>query len=102
MWRVLLEPAAFFVAPFVVFVAWLLVRGQHPLKPVHWPGHVVVSLTIAGLVVAIAGVLWFGFEHDRPTGAYVPAHVENGRVVDAFASSGLTDNRETLHTYLGL
>ncbi len=81
MWRVLLEPAAFFVAPFVVYVVYLLALGRHPLKPVHWPSSAVVSLVIAGLAVAVAGMLWFGFEADQPTGAYVPAHVENGRVV---------------------
>jgi len=81
MWRALLEPAAFFVAPFILYVIYLLARGRHPLKPAHWPNATVVSLTIAGLAVAIAGMLWFGFEHDRPTGAYVPAHVENGKVV---------------------
>lgn len=81
MWRALLEPAAFFVAPFVAYVVYLLVRCRHPLKPVHWPGSAVVSLTIAGLLIAVAGMLWFGFGARRQTGAYVPAHVENGRVV---------------------
>ena len=81
MWRALLEPAVFFVAPFAIYVIYLLARGRHPLKPAHWPGTAVVSLTIAGLAVAIAGMLWFGFEYDRPTGAYVPAHVENGKLI---------------------
>ncbi|MFT4099228.1 MAG: DUF6111 family protein [Rhodoblastus sp.] len=81
MWRVLLEPAAFFVAPFILYVLYLLVRARNPLQPAHWPNAAVVSLVIAGLAVAVAGMLWFGFEADRPTGAYVPAHVENGRVV---------------------
>jgi len=81
MWRALLEPTAFFVTPFALYVAYLLARGRHPLKPAHRPGATVVSLTIAGLAVAIAGMLWFGFEYDRPTGAYVPAHIENGKVV---------------------
>ncbi len=61
MWRALLEPLAFFVAPFAIYVIYLLARGRHPLKPAHWPGAAVVSLTIAGLVVAIAGMLYFGF-----------------------------------------
>ena len=81
MWRALLEPTAFFVAPFAVYVVYLLARGRHPLKPVHWPGSAVVSLTIAGLLVAIAGMLYLGFEANHQTGAYVPAHVENGKVV---------------------
>ena len=53
MWRALLEPTAFFIAPFAVYVVYLLARGRHPLKPAHWPGAAVVSLTIAGLAVAI-------------------------------------------------
>lgn len=81
MWRALLEPAAFFVAPFAAYILYLLLRGRHPLKPVHWPGSAVISLTITGLAIAIAGMLWFGFGAHHQTGAYVPAHVENGKVV---------------------
>lgn len=81
MWRALLEPAAFFVAPFVLYIVYLLALRRHPLQAVHWPGGAVLGLTIAGLAVAIAGMLFFGFVTHRPTGAYVPAHVENGRVV---------------------
>lgn len=81
MWRALLEPLAFFVAPFAIYVVYLLARGRHPLKPAHWPNATVVGLTIAGLAVAIAGMLYFGFAANRQTGAYVPAHVENGKVI---------------------
>ena len=81
MWRALSEPAAFFVAPFILYVVYLLARGRHLLKPAHLPNATVISLTIAGLAVAVAGMLWFGFGAERPTGAYVPAHVENGKIV---------------------
>ena len=40
-----------------------------------------MALTIAGLAVAVAGMLFFGLTADRQTGRYAPAHVENGRVV---------------------
>ncbi|MFV0282031.1 MAG: DUF6111 family protein [Rhodoblastus sp.] len=81
MWRAILEPLAFFITPFALYLAFLLTRGRHPLKPVHWPNSAVASLTIAGLVLAILGMLWFGVAAKRQSGAYVPAHVENGKVV---------------------
>ena len=81
MWRAFAEPVAFFVAPFVLYVFYLLALRRHPLKPAHWPNRAVMALTIAGLVVAVGGVLFLGATADRQQGAYVPAHVENGRVV---------------------
>ena len=81
MWRVLTEPVAFFLAPFLLYVIYLVALRRHPLEPVHWPNRAVMLLTIAGLVTAVAGVLFFGLTANRETGAYVPAHVEDGRVV---------------------
>jgi hypothetical protein len=81
MWRVLAEPVAFFLAPFVLYVFYLLALRRHPLQPTHWPSGAVVGLTIMGLVVAVGGMLFFGLTADREKGAYTPAHVENGKLV---------------------
>ncbi len=81
MWRAFAEPAALFLAPFVLYFVYLLALRRHPLHPTHWPGEARFGLTIAGLVVAVAGMLFFGLTADREQGGYTPAHVENGRVV---------------------
>ena len=81
MWRALTEPVALFLAPFVLYVVYLLALQRHPLKTAHWPNQTVIGLTTAGLAIAVAGMLFFGLTASRNTGGYVPAHVENGRVV---------------------
>ena len=81
MWRVFAEPAALFLAPFVLYVLYLLALRRNPVKPAHWQGGPTIWLTIAGLVVAVSGMLFFGVTADREQGGYTPAHVENGRVV---------------------
>jgi hypothetical protein len=65
-----------FVLPFAVFAAWRL------LAPAMGPPRNLV-IAVAGTVVAMAGlllVLWY--EEAAPPGAgYVPARLEDGRVV---------------------
>jgi hypothetical protein len=40
------------------------------------------SLAIAGAVLVIGGLVWFAhFGGAPPTGTYVPAHIEDGRLV---------------------
>ena len=81
MWRVIAEPVAFFLAPFVLYVVFLLALRRNPAKAAHWAGGPAVWLTIAGLVVAVGGMLFFALSADREHTGYTPAHVENGRVV---------------------
>jgi hypothetical protein len=38
-------------------------------------------LVIAGLALAIASLLYAGIAGERQQGAFVPTHLENGRVV---------------------
>lgn len=81
MWRAFAEPIALFLAPFVLYVVYLVALRRNPTHAAHWKGGPMLWLTIAGLVVAVAGMLFFGLTANRQQGAYVPAHVENGRVV---------------------
>jgi hypothetical protein len=45
-----------------------------------WTKGVVSTLTVAGLAIAVAGLLLLGLE-SRNQGTYMPAHIENGRLV---------------------
>jgi hypothetical protein len=81
MWRVVLRPALLFLAPFLLYGAWLVLSRTTPFARRHWGGRVVSNLTIVGLVVAVMGMFAFGFFADRRFGAYVPAHIENGTLV---------------------
>ena len=81
MLRYILEPAAFFAAPFAAYLVFLLLRGSAPFDLAHWTHTRVARLTLAGLSAAVAGLVFFGALAPRHTGPYTQAHIENGRVV---------------------
>ena len=81
MLRVILEPLAFFLAPFAAYALWLRLRNRTAPDIDAWSHTRVATLTLAGLAVAILGVLTLGLNSGRHLGAYVPAHVENGQLV---------------------
>ncbi|QBR71185.1 hypothetical protein CU048_07690 [Beijerinckiaceae bacterium] len=81
MWRALLEPLLFFGSPFAVYVIYLVIRRNYPFALEHWNRSAVSTLTLAGLAVAVAGMLVFGFFAPRHGGAYLPAHIEDGKLV---------------------
>jgi Family of unknown function (DUF6111) len=79
MWRAILEPALLFATPFVLYALFHLAQRRWPFVSELWTRGVVSTLTIAGLVIAIVGILMLGLS-ERNQGAYVPAHIENGRL----------------------
>ncbi len=81
MWRTLLEPAAFFVAPFAAYACYLVLRQRYPFVLSAWSRMTVSILTLVGLAAAAAGIFGFGLFAPRHQGAYVPAHLENGKLV---------------------
>jgi amino acid transporter len=81
MWRVIWEPALLFLAPFIVYVGILLLRRRAPFSRRHWARGTVSVLTLVGLAAAIVFMLAYGLLAERYKGAYVPAHIENGRLV---------------------
>jgi hypothetical protein len=63
-----------FLLPFALYGVWL-VLGRQLSARFMW-----IGLTSVG--VLSAGVLWYGLTRGLPAGErYVPAHVENGRIV---------------------
>jgi multisubunit Na+/H+ antiporter MnhB subunit len=80
MIRAILEEVLLFLVPFVVFGAILVAMRRNPFRLEAWSKRG-LALTIAGLLVAIAGLILFGFTAERSTGIYEPAHMENGRLV---------------------
>jgi hypothetical protein len=79
MWRAVLETLALFSLPFVFYVILQALLLRWPFVAELWSRGVVSTLAIAGLLVAVFGFLALGFS-TRQQGAYVPAHIENGRV----------------------
>jgi Family of unknown function (DUF6111) len=81
MWRAILEPALFFAAPFLAYAVYLTAQRNYPLALEHWSKSAVSTLTLAGLALAVGGMLALGLLAPRHEGAYVPAHIEGGKVV---------------------
>jgi hypothetical protein len=80
MWRIILEPALLFGSPFAAYAIYLALRRKYPFEVEHWTRSALSTLVLAGLATAVAGVFAFGLFAERGRGAYVPAHIENGRI----------------------
>jgi hypothetical protein len=80
MWRAFLETALLFLTPFLAYTLFHAAQRRWPFVADLWHRRIVSSLTIAGLLTAVAGMLALGLT-ERQQGAYVPAHVENGKLV---------------------
>lgn len=81
MWRTIMEPALLFGSPFAAYALYLALRRKYPFEVEHWSRSAVSTLALAGLAIAVAGVFAIGIFAPRSRGAYIPAHVENGRIV---------------------
>jgi hypothetical protein len=81
MIRAILEPTALFLSPFLAFAIYLALKARYPLAVEHWSRGRVSTLTLIGLAVAVAGMFAFGLSAPRGHGVYVPAHVQNGRLI---------------------
>lgn len=80
MWRAIAQPALLFAVPFVAYALYLLARRRWPFVAKAWTRGVVSTLAILGLIAAVAGFIALALLAPRHQGAYVPAHVEDGRL----------------------
>lgn len=80
MTRAVFEALVLFFSPFFLFGIYLFLRQRNPWSREAWDGHV-PWLVLAGLLISIAGFVFTGLTAERNTGAYVPSHLENGRLV---------------------
>jgi hypothetical protein len=73
---------ALFLAPFAVYALFLWATRAGVLHPDSWPPSRLAWLTIVALVLMIASfVLVAEFAGAPPHSTYVPAHVENGKLI---------------------
>ena len=83
MIRPALTEIALFLAPFVLYAAFLVATNAGVLHPESWAPRRLVSLVIAALVLTIGSfVVLAQFSGAPPGSTYVPAHVdEHGKFV---------------------
>ena len=82
MTRSLSELILLFLIPFVAYFVYLNLQRVYVLSLDHWTRVAITKLTLTGLLLVLFGLLANGFLAARHEGAYVPAHMENGRLVD--------------------
>ncbi len=82
MIRPVLTEFALFLAPFAIYAVYLWATQAGVLHPESWPISTLVWLTIAALALVLGSFIvlaqWGG---EPPGSAYVPAHIEDGRLV---------------------
>jgi hypothetical protein len=82
MIRPILVELLLFITPFAAYAFLLWAKSHGVLDPEHWPLRVVVGLTAAALLLmAISAVVTAQLSGAPPGTTYVPAHVEDGRLV---------------------
>jgi hypothetical protein len=78
MIRQILVEIGLFVAPFLVYAAFLIARPAGPA----WTTPRLAALVIAGLILVLGSFVMFAqFSGAPPGSTYVPAHIESGKFV---------------------
>lgn len=82
MIRPFLTEAGLFLVPFVAYAIFLIATRAGLFQKVSWPLPVVGWLTAFGLLLIVASFYILAtFSGSPPGSTYVPAHLENGRLV---------------------
>jgi hypothetical protein len=71
-----------FLVPFAVYALFLVATRSGLMLQSSWPARVIARLALGSLLlVVISFVLLAHFSGASPNSTYVPAHIENGRLV---------------------
>jgi hypothetical protein len=82
MIRPVLTEVGIFLIPFAVYALFLIATRTGLLVQASWPVHLIAKLVLGSLLmVVISFILLAHFSGAAPDSTYVPAHVENGRMV---------------------
>jgi uncharacterized protein DUF6111 len=82
MIRPVLTEIVLFLTPFVLYALFLWLTRAGVFHPDSWSWKVIASLTIVALAtVVISFVVMAQFAGQPPRSPYVPAHIEDGKLV---------------------
>ena len=82
MIRPVLTEVAIFLIPFVAYSLFLVATRAGVFASSSWPAHLIAKLVLGSLLlVVISFVLLAHFSGAPPNSTYVPAHIEDGRLV---------------------
>jgi hypothetical protein len=82
MIRPALTEIGIFLVPFAVYALFLIATRSGLLVQSSWPIQLVGKLALGSLLlVVVSFILLAHFSGASPNSTYVPAHIENGRLV---------------------
>jgi hypothetical protein len=82
MIRPVLTEVGLFLIPFVVYAVFLIATRTHVFDKTSWPLSTIGWLTAMALLLIIASFAYLAHFAGAPPGStYVPAHLENGKLV---------------------
>jgi hypothetical protein len=82
MIRPVLTEVGIFLIPFAVYALFLVATRSGVFAQTSWPAHLVAKLALGSLLlVAVSFILLAHFSGAPPNSTYVPAHIENGKLV---------------------
>jgi hypothetical protein len=82
MIRPALTEIGIFLVPFVVYALFLVATRSNLVAQSSWPVPLIGKLLLGSLLLVIASfIMLANFSGAPPHSTYIPAHVENGRLV---------------------
>jgi hypothetical protein len=83
MIRPVLTEIGIFLIPFAAYAVYLIATRSGVMASSSWPMHLIAKLVLGSLLlVVISFILLAQFSGAPPDSTYVPAHIENGKLVD--------------------
>ncbi|MCK1515806.1 hypothetical protein IVB22_25265 [Bradyrhizobium sp. 190] len=83
MIRPILTEVAIFLIPFVAYALFLIATRSQVLVLSAWPAHLVAKLVLGSLLLVVISFVFLAqFSGAPPDSTYVPAHLEDGKLVD--------------------
>ena len=83
MIRPVLTEIGIFLIPFAAYAIFLVATRSGVFVSSSWPAHLVAKLVLGSLLlVIISFVMLAQFSGAPPNSTYIPAHIEDGKLVD--------------------
>jgi Family of unknown function (DUF6111) len=83
MIRPVLTEVAIFLIPFVAYAMFLIATRAGVFASSSWPAHLVAKLVLGSLLLVVISFVFLAqFSGAPPDSTYVPAHLEDGKLVD--------------------
>ena len=82
MIRPVVTEIGIFLIPFAIYALFLIATRSGLLVQSSWPVQIVAKLVLGSLLlVVLSFILLAHFSGAPPNSTYIPAHIENGRLV---------------------